>query len=41
VLRLLNEPTAAAVAYGLDQSAKACSRFTTWVAVPSIYRSCA
>lgn len=40
VLRLLNEPTAAAVAYGLDQHAEVWSRFMAWAAVLSIFRFC-
>jgi molecular chaperone HscA len=36
VLRLLNEPTAAAIAYGLDNARKASTRSTTWAAAPSI-----
>lgn len=36
VLRLLNEPTAAAIAYGLTQAKKALLLFTISAAVPSI-----
>jgi molecular chaperone HscA len=35
VLRLLNEPTAAALAYGLDRAARAPSPSTIWAAAPS------
>ena len=38
VLRLVNEPTAAALAYGLDKREKASSRSTTWAAAPSTSR---
>lgn len=41
VLRLLNEPTAAAVAYGLDQHAEGVVAIMTWVAGPSIFPFCA
>ena len=42
VLRLLNEPTAAAVAYGLDHAAtRACTWCTTSAAAPSTSPSCA
>ncbi len=41
VLRLLNEPTAAAVAYGLDQNAEAWWPSMIWAAVLSIFPSCA
>jgi len=37
VLRIINEPTAAALAYGLDKKKKKSSRFMTWAAVPSIF----
>ena len=41
VLRLLNEPTAAALAYGLDKrAARHRSRSTTWAAARSTSRSC-
>ena len=39
VLRLLNEPTAAALAYGLDKRPRGPSRSTTWAAAPSTSRS--
>jgi hypothetical protein len=39
VLRLVNEPTAAALAYGLDKRAKASSRSTISAAAPSTSRS--
>ena len=39
VLRLLNEPTAAALAYGLDRSGTGRSRCTTWAAGRSTFRS--
>jgi molecular chaperone HscA len=39
VLRLLNEPTAAAIAYGLDNGPRASTRFTTWAAAPSTFPS--
>ena len=41
VFRLLNEPTAAALAYGLDKRRRACSRCTTSAAARSTCRSCA
>jgi molecular chaperone HscA len=41
VLRLLNEPTAAAVAYGLDRPMPAPLSSTTWAAAPSMFRCCA
>jgi molecular chaperone HscA len=40
VLRLINEPTAAAIAYGLDNAAEACMPSTTWAVAPSIFRCC-
>lgn len=40
VLRLLNEPTAAAIAYGLDSAKKALSRFTILVVVHSTSLFC-
>jgi molecular chaperone HscA len=40
VLRLLNEPTAAAVAYGWTTRPKVSTRCTTWAAAPSISPSC-
>ncbi len=40
VLRIVNEPTAAALAYGLDRRAAAPSRFTTSAAAPSIAPFC-
>ena len=40
VLRLINEPTAAAIAYGLDNASKASTRCTTWAAAPSTSPSC-
>ena len=40
VLRIVNEPTAAALAYGLDQGAAAPSPSTTSAAAPSTARSC-
>lgn len=39
VLRLLNEPTAAAIAYGLDNGAEGTFVISTWVAAPSMCRS--
>jgi molecular chaperone DnaK len=39
VLRIINEPTAAALAYGLDKKSPARSRSTTSVAAPSTCRS--
>jgi molecular chaperone HscA len=39
VLRLLNEPTAAAIAYGLDHGSRARSPSSTWAAAPSTSRS--
>jgi molecular chaperone HscA len=39
VLRLLNEPTAAAIAYGLDHASEGRSRYSTWAAAPSTSRS--
>lgn len=41
VLRLINEPTAAAIAYGLDNASEAFTPFTTWAVEPSIFPSCA
>ena len=41
VLRLLNEPTAAAVAYAWTSTPKAWSLFMTWVAAPLISPFCA
>lgn len=41
VLRLLNEPTAAAVAYGLDQNAEGVVAIYDLAAVLSIFPSCA
>ena len=41
VLRLINEPTAAAIAYGLDKRPRASSRCTTSAAAPSTSRCCA
>ena len=41
LLRLINEPTAAAIAYGLDNAAEGCTRSTTWAAALSISRCCA
>jgi molecular chaperone DnaK (HSP70) len=43
VLRLVNEPTAAALAYGLDAPKRAPLRYTTWAAARLIFRysSCA
>ena len=35
VLRIINEPTAAALAYGLDKRKRASSRFMIWAAAPS------
>ena len=37
VLRIINEPTAAALAYGLDKKKKKSSRSTTLAAAPSIF----
>lgn len=37
VLRIINEPTAAAIAYGLDRRGAMCS-FLTWVGAPSTCR---
>ena len=39
VLRIINEPTAAAVAYGLDNEAPRRSWSTIWAAVPLMFRS--
>ena len=39
VLRLVNEPTAASLAYGLDKRRTAPLRFTTWAAAPLTSRS--
>lgn len=41
VLRLLNEPTAAAIAYGLDSAKRALSPFMIWVVVLLIFQFCA
>ena len=42
VLRLINEPTAAAIAYGLDNASEgAFTPSTTWAVEPSIFPSCA
>ena len=38
VLRIINEPTAAALAYGLDKKQPAPSRSMTWAAAPSTSR---
>jgi molecular chaperone DnaK len=38
VLRIINEPTAAALAYGLEKKGRARSRSTTWAAAPSMFR---
>ena len=38
VLRIINEPTAAALAYGLDKKDGKTIAFTTWVVVRSIFR---
>ena len=40
VLRIINEPTAAALAYGLDKKKDELSPSTTWAAAPSTSRSC-
>jgi molecular chaperone DnaK (HSP70) len=40
VLRLINEPTAAAIAYGLDNASEGFTPFTTWVAAPLTSPSC-
>ena len=39
VLRIINEPTAAALAYGLDKGKSGTWPSTTWAAEPSISRS--
>lgn len=41
VLRLLNEPTAAAVAYGLDQGSQGVFVFMTWAVEPLTFLFCA
>jgi molecular chaperone HscA len=41
VLRLINEPTAAAIAYGLDNASEASTPSTTWAAAPSTSPCCA
>jgi molecular chaperone HscA len=41
VLRLINEPTAAAIAYGLDNGSEGSTPCTTWAAAPSTSPSCA
>ena len=38
VLRIINEPTAAALAYGLEKEGRARSRSTTWAAALSMFR---
>ncbi len=38
VLRIINEPTAASLAYGLERKRMKKSRSMTWVAVPLIFR---
>jgi molecular chaperone HscA len=40
VLRLVNEPTAAALAYGLDRAPRVSTRSTIWAAAPSTSRCC-
>lgn len=40
LLRLINEPTAAAIAYGLTMHPKAFTRCMTWAAAPSIFPCC-
>ncbi len=41
VLRLINEPTAAAIAYGLDNASEGSTPSTTSAAAPSTSRCCA
>ena len=41
VLRIVNEPTAASLAYGLQKMAQGVIGFTTWAAAPSTSRSSA
>ena len=41
VLRLVNEPTAASLAYGLDKRKEGLVASTIWAAAPSTSRSCA
>jgi len=38
VVRIINEPTAAALAYGLERKAMRRSQCMTWAAVPSTFR---
>ena len=40
VLRLINEPTAAAIAYGLDQASEGVYACMTWVVARLIFRYC-